>query len=218
MERDRGITIQAQTASMEYEHQGKKYLLNLVDTPGHVDFAYEVERSMRACQGAILLVDANQGIQAQTLSNYYLARKKQLKIIATLNKIDMAQDIDSAELAVKEQLKEDVVSKVSAKTGKGVVDLLKRVIEEVPAPNTEKSTDKLKLFLLNSWYVNNKNVVCLFYVIAGELKKGMTIVSHAFNKGYQIFDLGMLQPEFVSKNKLTPGQIGYTISNMKQVK
>ena len=174
---------------------------------------------MRSCQGALLLIDATQGIQAQTIANYELAKKENLKVIPVFNKIDAICDIDTMEREARQELKlEGPISKVSAKTGQNVESLLSRIIEEVPPPTVGKVNDPLKLFLVNSWFVSNKNVICLFYVMDGELKKGKTIVSSYTGKSYQVFEVGMLQPELNACESLNPGQIGYAISNMKQVK
>lgn len=220
VERERGITVQAQTASMRYTYNNQEYLLNLVDTPGHIDFHYEVERSMRGCQGALLLVDVTQGVQAQTLANFDLAKRERLHVIPVLNKVDAICDIPTMEKDVREELGigETEITKISAKTGLNVEAILHRIITEIPAPPVGKPTENLKLFLVNSWFVHNKNVVCLFYVMSGELKKGSTIISCSSGKTYHIFELGLLQPEMTAHNSLTPGQIGYVISNMKQVK
>ena len=182
---------------MHYIYNDVKYLFNLVDTPGHIDFHYEVERSMKACQGALLVIDASQGIQAQTLANFDLANRQGLTVLPVMNKIDMVCDIDEVKASIKKQLKfeGDFISQISAKTGLNVEELLYRIIKEVPHPKVGADTDKLKLFLLNSWFVNGKNVICLFYVMAGTLKKNVAVTSYAFNKNYQIFDVGIMQPQ-----------------------
>lgn len=196
MEKERGITVKAQAVSMFYNYRNIKYLINFVDTPGHVDFNYEVRRSMRSCQGALLVIDSTQGIQAQTLSNFELAVDEKLKILPVLNKIDMvSSSVDEVVESVRSELgfPTETISRVSAKTGLGVEDLVKRIVDEIPPPPDSTDT-KLKLFLVNSWFMKDKGVACLFQVRSGELKKGMTITSCASGKSYQVFEVGILNP------------------------
>jgi elongation factor 4 len=189
VEKERGITVKAQAVSMFYNYRNSKYLINFVDTPGHVDFNYEVRRSMRSCQGALLVIDSTQGIQAQTISNFELAKDEGLKILPVLNKIEDVEESIETEL----HLPRSTFSKVSAKTGLNVEDLIKRIVDEIPPP--QDSTDpRLKLFLVNSWFLKDKGVACLFQVKSGELKKGMSITSCASGKTYQVFDVGILNP------------------------
>ncbi len=193
-------------------------LLNLIDTPGHYDFSYEVQRAMRGCSGALLLVDASQGVQAQTLTNYEFAVRAGLTILPVLNKIDMkAADPDAVEQEVRQQLAiQQPPFRISARTGAGVDALLQAIIDQIPAP-LPSSQPELALFLLNSWWDRSKGVVCLFQVKGGSLRKGVTISSANLAKNYQVFEVGLLVPGMAEQEQLTEGMIGYAITNMKQV-
>ncbi|XP_045102602.1 translation factor Guf1, mitochondrial-like isoform X2 [Portunus trituberculatus] len=222
VERERGITVKAQTASVTYKYRGKEYLLNLIDTPGHVDFTYEVSRSLSACQGVILLVDANGGVQAQTVANFYLAFTNELAIIPVLNKIDL-KNADPE--AVKEQLftlfeiNPDDVLQISAKLGMGVTNVLEAVIEGVPSPAEKCTVDSpLRLFLFDSWFDKYKGVVCLVLVVDGCLKKGDQIMSSHTGKLYEVKDVGILAPNEVPTNHLYTGQVGYFTANIRNTK
>ncbi|CAD8165063.1 unnamed protein product [Paramecium octaurelia] len=215
VEKERGITVKAQSAAMFYKVDGIEYLYNLIDTPGHVDFTYEVSRSMRACEGAILLIDATQGIQAQTLSNYILAKKQNLKIIPVINKIDMTSaNTESViqQLVEKFDMNPNEIFKVSAKKGTGVTELLNNIVTLIPPPQDHK---ELKCFLIDSWYARDKGVVLLILMKGGYLKKGDQILSCAFKKKYDVFEVGIQSPENVPQEKLEPGQVGYVMTNMK---
>ncbi|KAF8512280.1 P-loop containing nucleoside triphosphate hydrolase protein [Gautieria morchelliformis] len=216
VERERGL--QAQTASMFYTYKSRTYLLNLIDTPGHVDFSWEVSRSLAACQGALLLVDASQGIQAQTISVFHIAREKGLKIIPILNKIDLpAADVERV-MAQMETVfgtaPEDVLL-ISAKSGHGVSDVLQAIVERVPAP-TSRLTDPLKALLFDSSYDRYRGVVSLINVQGGTLSTGDKIQSSHTRKKYEIIDIGIMHPEEVSTSHLRAGQVGYIACNMKQ--
>ncbi|CAG9323065.1 unnamed protein product [Blepharisma stoltei] len=216
VERERGITVRAQTATMNYEYKGHQYLLNLIDTPGHVDFSYEVSRSLRACQGAILLVDATAGIQAQTFSTFYQAFEANLEIIPGVNKIDHPSAVP--ELVV-EQLKThfDLHNPfmVSAKTGQGVKELIEAVIEKVPPPpgNTD---GRLRCFLFDSWYDWLNGVICAIEIVDGRLQKGDRIRSINNGKTYQVHEIGFMRLELEPRNSLESGQVGYVVLNMKE--
>jgi elongation factor 4 len=220
VERERGITVKAQTASLFYQHKGKIYLLNLIDTPGHVDFSYEVSRSLYACQGAILLVDAVQGVQAQTMANFYLAFGQNLKIVPVINKIDM-QNADPER--VKKELEHafDIHSPdvllISAKTGVGIEQLLDTIVEKIPAP-MGYSSGFLKALLFDSWYDEYRGVVCLVEIIDGSVIKGDHIVSSNTGLEYEILDIGLMYPDMFSTGVLYTGQVGYIIAGMKTVK
>lgn len=220
VEKERGITVKAQTASMFYTYQGEEYLLNLIDTPGHVDFSYEVSRSLYACQGALLLVDAAQGVQAQTMANFYLAFEQDLTIIPVMNKIDLpTANIErvSQELYKLFDFKADEIIPCSAKANIGITDILNAVVEKIPAP-TSDLTLPLKALLFDSWYDEYRGVVCLIAVKDGMLKKGDHIYLHQSNCKHEILELGMMYPEQTPLDALYAGQVGYIITGMKTIK
>lgn len=220
VERERGITVKAQTASLFYEYQGTVYLLNLIDTPGHVDFSYEVSRSLYACQGAVLLVDAVQGVQAQTMANFYQAFEHNLTIIPVINKIDMtsadpdrvAKEMDK----VFDTKKEDILL-MSAKTGVGVEALFATIINRIPAPQGDEGKP-FKGLLFDSWYDEYRGVICLIEIIDGMVKKGDLIVSANTDHEYEVLDIGLMYPELYQTNALYTGQVGFLIAGMKTVK
>ncbi|KAH9043066.1 GTP-binding protein lepa [Lactarius pseudohatsudake] len=218
VERDRGITVKAQTASMFYQQEERQYLLNLIDTPGHVDFSWEVSRSMAACQGALLLVDASQGVQAQSLSVFHTARERGLKIIPVLNKIDLpaAQpDRVKAQMHSIFGIDPSDVLHISAKTGEGISAVLRAIVERIPPPSGE-STGKFKAFLFDSSYDRYRGVISLVSIQDGVLRKGERIASFHTRKKYEITELGIMYPEEVPTTQLLPGQVGYIACNMKQ--
>lgn len=219
VEKERGITVKAQTASMFYEHEGQVYLLNLIDTPGHVDFSYEVSRSLYACQGALLLVDAAQGVQAQTMANFYLAYGQGLSIIPVINKIDMAAADPKRVAKTLDQLfdfKEEEMLLTSAKTGVGMEDLLAAVIERIPAPTTKEDTP-LKALLFDSWFDEYRGVICLIALHDGIIRKGDNITLAQSGRKYEVLELGLMYPDEVPMDALYPGQVGYLIAGMKTV-
>jgi len=220
VERERGITVKAQTASMFYEYNNNLYLLNLIDTPGHVDFSYEVSRSLHACQGALLLVDAAQGVQAQTMANFYLAFEQDLTIIPIINKIDLPT-ADPA--AIFQQLytlfdfqPEDII-KASAKTGVGMQDILHAVIERIPKP-TGTVDQPLKALLFDSWFDEYRGVICLITLKNGILKKGDRVTLAQASTSYEVLELGLMYPEPVPTAALYAGQVGYIITGMKTIR
>ncbi len=220
VEKERGITVKAQTASMVHTYNGVDYLLNLIDTPGHVDFTYEVSRSLYACQGALLLVDACQGVQAQTMANFYLAFEQDLAIVPVINKIDMTNaDIAkvSRELDKLFDFKESDMVKASAKAGIGIDDILAAVIERMPAPISNLDAP-LKALLFDSWFDEYRGVVCLITIKDGILKKGDHVTLAQTNLKYEILEIGVMYPEMISTDALYAGQVGYIISGMKTVK
>jgi elongation factor 4 len=220
VEKERGITIKAQTATMVYTFNNKQYLLNLIDTPGHVDFSYEVSRSLYACQGALLLVDSTQGVQAQTMANFYAAFGQNLIIIPVINKIDMANaDIERTvnELEDLFDFKKEDCLMVSGKSGLGVNLLLNSIIKNIPAPSFEKS-NFLKALLFDSWYDKYKGVVSLIALHSGILKKGDIITMHSSGRQYEILEIGVMYPDQVATDILYSGQVGYIIAGMKTVK
>ena len=220
VERERGITVKAQTASLFYKHKGTTYLLNLIDTPGHVDFSYEVSRSLAACQGALLLVDAAQGVQAQTMANFYLAFELDLEIIPVINKIDLSiadPDRVGREMEQAFDIQKDELILASAKTGAGLDEILGAIVERIPAPIGDPDKP-LKSLLFDSWFDAYRGVVCLVEIIDGVMRKGDDVVAaHTGNK-YEVLDIGLMYPEPVPTGELHPGQVGYLICGMKSVK
>lgn len=217
VERERGITIKAQTCSMLHNHKGLDYLLHLVDTPGHVDFRAEVSRSYASCGGALLLVDASQGVQAQTVANFYLAYSMGLKLIPVINKIDLQQaDIPSAIEQVESTFElpaEDIIQ-VSAKTGLNVEQLLPAIIERMPAPKGQVKKP-FRALLVDSWYDPYLGVVLLVYVADGMVRKGQRIFSPHTERKYEVKDVGIMYPDRVSIDNLKAGQVGYIVCGMK---
>ena len=220
IERERGITIKAQTVRLDYRAKdGKTYQLNLMDTPGHVDFAYEVSRSLAACEGAILVVDASQGVEAQTLANVYQALDNNLEILPVLNKVDLpAADADR----VKQQI-EDVIGLdaseaigVSAKTGLNVEAVLEAIVEKLPPPKGDASKP-LKAMLIDSWYDAYLGVIVLVRVIDGTLKKGQRVKLMSTDASYQIERVGIFRPKQEMLEKLGPGEVGFFTAAIKQV-
>jgi elongation factor 4 len=220
VEKERGITVKAQTASMIYEYKGEKYLLNLIDTPGHVDFSYEVSRSLYACQGALLLIDAAQGIQAQTMANFYLAFDQDLTIIPVINKIDLPNAKPEKVIEEIESvfgLKPEEVVLASAKAGIGIDETLKAIVEKIPAPKSDLNAP-LKALLFDSWYNDYKGVVCLIAMKDGCLKVGDRISLAQNNQNYEVLELGLMFPNEVPMPELYAGQVGYLVAGMKNVK
>ena len=218
IERERGITIKAQTVRLEYEDNGKKYTLNIIDTPGHVDFSYEVSRSLSACEGALLLVDATQGVEAQTLANAWLAIEANLEIIPVLNKVDLpSADTEKVKTQLKDLIgieTKDTVT-VSAKTGKGISDLLKKIILKCPSPKG-KNDEPLKALLVDSWYDTYLGVMVLIRVKSGFLKKNMKIKLLISNSEYQIEKVGVFTPKPSEVNVLKAGEVGFITANIKE--
>ncbi len=220
IERERGITIKAQTVRLEYTAQnGEAYVLNLIDTPGHVDFAYEVNRSLAACEGSLLVVDASQGVEAQTLANVYQAIEVNHEIVPVLNKIDLpAAEPDR----VKQQI-EDVIGldasdaiEISAKTGLGIDKVLEAIVHKLPPPVGDR-TAPLKAMLVDSWYDSYLGVVVLVRIIDGELKKGQRIHMMRTDATYQVDEVGVMRPKKEKVQTLGPGEIGYLTASIKQV-
>jgi GTP-binding protein LepA len=220
LERERGITIKANTVRLDYKAKdGKNYVLNLIDTPGHVDFAYEVSRSLAACEGALLVVDASQGVEAQTLANVYQAINANLEIVPVLNKVDLpAAEPDR----IKQQI-EDVIGidaqdavLISAKTGLGVPDVLEAIITRLPAPKGDRDKP-LKALLVDSWYDAYLGVVVLVRIIDGVLKKGMKVRMMGTGGLYGIERVGVSRPKKVVVDELGPGEIGFFTGAIKEV-
>ncbi|MEO0962661.1 MAG: translation elongation factor 4 [Pseudomonadota bacterium] len=220
IERERGITVKAQTVRLDYTAaDGETYVLNLIDTPGHVDFAYEVNRSLAACEGSLLVVDASQGVEAQTLANVYQAIEVDHEIVPVLNKIDLpAAEPDR----VKQQI-EDVIGldasdaiEISAKTGLGIEDVLEGIVTRLPSPEGDRSAP-LKAMLVDSWYDAYLGVVVLVRIIDGELKKGQRIRMMAADAVYGVDEVGVFRPKQEKVASLGPGEIGYLTASIKQV-
>ncbi len=220
LERERGITIKLTPVRMDYKLQATSYILNLIDTPGHVDFNYEVSRSLAAVEGAILLVDASQGVQAQTIGNLYLAIEQNLKIIPVINKIDMpAANVEKTKAEILHLLgcKPEEIILASGKTGQGVEDILKAIIERVtPPPDT--STQPTRALIFDSVYNDYKGVIASVRIVDGELKKGDKIFLIGTRTPADILEVGYYKPKFQSTPKLFNGEIGYVVTGLKDLK
>ena len=220
LERERGITIKSHAIQMEYTYKGEEYILNLIDTPGHVDFSYEVSRSIAACEGALLIVDAAQSIQAQTISNLYLALENDLEIIPVLNKVDLPS-------ANPEEVSDDIIDLLgcklediihaSGKTGLGVENILAAIIEKIPPPSGNKD-EPLQALIFDSHYNPFRGIEVIFRVINGEIKKGQKIKFMATGKEYYADEIGTLKLNQVPKNVVSTGDVGYLISGIKEAK
>ncbi|WP_265520070.1 translation elongation factor 4 [Nitratireductor luteus] len=221
IERERGITIKANTVRLEYDaRDGQHYVLNLIDTPGHVDFAYEVSRSLAACEGSLLVVDASQGVEAQTLANVYQALDNDHEIVPVLNKVDLPA---AEPERVKQQI-EDVIGldasnalMISAKTGLGVEDVLEAIVHRLPPPREGEAGDPLKALLVDSWYDAYLGVIVLVRVIDGVLKKGQTVRMLGTGAKYQVDRVGVITPKMVMVESLGPGEIGFITASIKEV-
>ena len=220
IERERGITIKLNAARMNYKAKnGKDYVLNLIDTPGHVDFSYEVSRSLAACEGALLIVDATQGVEAQTLSNVYLAIEQDLEIIPVINKIDLpSADVERVRAEIEEVLGIDasMAIPVSAKAGIGIEDVLEAVVDFVPPP-VDTSDKPLRALVFDSAYDQYLGTLCFFKVIDGNIKLGDKIKFMATGKEYEITELGYLNPNRVPVKELKTGDVGYMGCSIKEV-
>src|SRR6056300_1709438 len=220
LERERGITIKSHAIQMEYTQEGETYILNLIDTPGHVDFSYEVSRSIAACEGALLIVDAAQSIQAQTISNLYLALENDLEIIPVLNKIDLPS-------ANPEEVTDDIVDLLgctpeevipaSAKTGLGIQEILTAIIDRIPAPKGSPD-EPLQALIFDSVYNPFRGVETYFRVINGTIKKGQKIQFIATQKNYFADEIGTLKLKQEPKKQIAAGDVGYLITGIKEVK
>ena len=217
LERERGITIKAKAVRLSVKHEDNEYILNLVDTPGHVDFSYEVAKSLKGCEGAILLVDASQGVEAQTVANFHLALEGDLKIIPAINKIDLP--IANVGRGISQLFdifgfKREEISLVSAKEGKGIEDLLKRVIQEIPPPSGD--IDKpLKAVLFDSAYDSYRGVILFLRIFDGKISVGDSILLMHQNKSYKVEEVGVFLPEPEKKETLSCGEIGYICCGIK---
>ena len=220
LERERGITIKAKAVRMKYrcEADGEEYILNLIDTPGHVDFSYEVSRAMAACEGAILLVDASQGVEAQTLAHAHLAQSLGLKLIPVINKIDLEHaDPDATEEQIWEVLRNPVESsRISAKDGRGAREVLERVIKEIPPP-TGSAARPLKALVFDSFYDVYKGVIIYTRVVDGELKPGRHVTLYSSGKSYKVEEVGYLKPKLEKSDSVRAGEVGYLVAGIRDI-
>lgn len=221
LEQERGITIKLQPVRMDWEHNGEKYILNLIDTPGHVDFSYEVSRSLAACEGAILVVDATQGIEAQTLANCYLALENDLTFIPVLNKIDLpSADVDGRATEIENALgipKDEIIA-ISAKEGTNVEKVLEAVIQKVPPPKDCDDGDETKALIFDSIYDSYRGVVSFVRVVSGELKRGDKVYLLHNKRELEVVEVGHFKPKYVAANTLGVGEVGYVLTGLKDVK
>ena len=221
IERERGITIKAQTVRLSYKAKnGEDYVLNLIDTPGHVDFAYEVSRSLAACEGSLLVVDASQGVEAQTLANVYQAIDNNHEIVVVLNKIDLpAAEPERVKQQIEEVIGIDAAQAVhiSAKTGLGIEDVLEAIVTQLPAPKEGDRNAPLKAMLVDSWYDSYLGVIVLVRIIDGVLKKGQTIRTMGTGAKYPVERTGVFTPKMVQVDELGPGELGFITASIKEV-
>ncbi len=220
LEKERGITIKLTPVRMLYKAKnGKEYIFNLIDTPGHVDFTYEVSRSLKACEGAILIVDASQGIQAQTLANVYLALDNGLEIIPVINKIDLpSADIESAVKEIEDVIGLDGTNapKISAKQGINIEDVLEKIVEELPCPKGDDEKP-LKALIFDSYYDNFKGVILFVRVFDGQVKKGTKIKTFMSDKIFDVVEVGTFNPSLIEKDVLSSGEVGYIAASIKSI-
>jgi GTP-binding protein LepA len=220
LERERGITIKAHAVRLNYHaRNGKDYILQLIDTPGHVDFSYEVSRSLSACEGALLVVDASQGVEAQTLANAYLAIENNLELLPVINKIDLpSAEPDKVKDQIEHVVGLDASNAIlaSAKTGQGTEEILEAIIERIPSPTGDPKAP-LKALIFDSWFDNYRGVIVMMRVIDGELRPGMKIRFMATNREYQVEALGVLTPKMREIESLGAGEVGFLVSNIKTI-
>ena len=221
LERERGITIKSQCVTLNFIHSdGEHYQLNLIDTPGHVDFSYEVSRSLAACEGALLVVDAAQGVEAQSVANCYTAIEQGLEVLPVLNKIDLPQSEPEKVAGEIEDiigLDTSEIHQVSAKTGQGVDGLLNLIVDSIPAPEGKDEGD-LQALIIDSWFDNYLGIVSLVRIVEGVLQKGDKIVVKSTQKSYVVDDLGRFTPKRKSESSLKAGEVGYVVAGIKEIK
>ena len=220
IERERGITIKAQNVRLKYTaRDGQTYQLNLIDTPGHVDFNYEVSRSLGACEGAVLVVDSTQGVEAQTLANVYLALDLGLEILPVLNKIDLpSSDVEKTKLQIEQVIGLDCAQAISCsgKTGLGVPEILEQIVQKVPPPRGDPAAP-VRALIFDSWYDSYRGAVIMIRVVDGTIKKGDKIRFLATKRDYEVTELGSFQPFAVSLEEIGPGEVGFIAGNIKSV-
>ncbi|MDP6096497.1 MAG: translation elongation factor 4 [Gammaproteobacteria bacterium] len=220
IERERGITIKAQSVTLYYEAlDGKRYQLNFIDTPGHVDFTYEVSRSLAACEGALLVVDAGQGVEAQSVATCYTAIEQGLEVIPVLNKMDLPQaEPDKVRIEIEEIIGIDASDAVctSAKTGMGVAEILEEIIAKVPAPIGDRSAN-LQALIIDSWFDNYLGVVSLVRVVAGTLKKGDKVIAKTIGKAHIVDSVGVFTPKRSETDSLAAGEVGFVVAGIKDI-
>ncbi|MCR4315206.1 MAG: translation elongation factor 4 [Planctomycetes bacterium] len=217
LERERGITIKAKAATIPYEKDGKTYILNLIDTPGHVDFTYEVSRSMKACEGALLLVDASQGVEAQTVANAYLALDANLEMVPVLNKIDLPHaHADEVKEEIESVLGVDTANlcRVSAKSGLGVDTVLSAIVDHIPPPEGDPDAP-LKVLIFDAVFDEYRGVIVFVRVIDGAMQKKMKIRFIGTDRAYEVIEIGILQPHRIPRDVLRAGEVGYLVANIK---
>jgi GTP-binding protein LepA len=220
LEKERGITIKSHAIQMEYNYKGEKYVLNLIDTPGHVDFSYEVSRSIAACEGALLVVDASQGVQAQTISNLYMALENDLEIIPVMNKCDMDSAMpDEVEDEIVDLLgcKREEIIRASGKTGLGVEEILNAVIERIPHPEGDEEAP-LQALIFDSVFNSFRGIIAYFKIENGVIRKGDKVKFFNTGKEYDADEIGVLKMDMVPRNELRTGDVGYIISGIKTSK
>ncbi|MBU6438395.1 MAG: GTP-binding protein, partial [Betaproteobacteria bacterium] len=221
LEKERGITIKAQTAALRYTaRDGQIYQLNLIDTPGHVDFSYEVSRSLSACEGALLVVDASQGVEAQTVANCYTAIDLGVEVVPVLNKMDLPQaDPEGAKAEIEDVVGIDATHAIaaSAKTGEGVDDILEAVVARIPAPRGKRDAP-LKALIIDSWFDNYVGVVMLVRVVDGVLRARDKVLLMATGASYAAEQLGVFTPKSQPRDELAAGEVGFVIAGIKELK
>ena len=220
IERERGITIKAQAVSLNYKKDGEEYLLNFIDTPGHVDFSYEVSRSLSACEGALLVVDGSQGVEAQTLANCYTAVEEGLEVLPVINKIDLPQaEPDRVKLEIEEMVGINAAEAplVSAKTGEGVENLLVQLVSKIPSPSGDPNSS-LQALIIDSWFDSYLGVVSLIRIKNGTIKSGQKFQIHSTGQTHTVDDIGIFSPKKISKDKLSAGEVGYLVAGIKDIK
>lgn len=217
LEKERGITIKSHAIQMEHEIDGKKYILNLIDTPGHVDFAYEVSRSIAACEGCLLIVDSTQGVQAQTISNLYMAIEHDLEIIPVLNKCDMPNSMPeevSDEIIELLGCKEEDIIHASGKTGQGIDEILRAVVERIPAPKGDPNAP-LQALIFDSVFNSFRGIIAYFKIVNGSIRKGEDVLFVNTQKQYDADEIGVLKMDLSPRKELTCGDVGYIVSGIK---
>ena len=221
LERERGITIKSKAVNMKYKAEdGKTYMLNLIDTPGHVDFTYEVSRALAACEGAILVVDATQGVEAQTLANVYLALDHDLEIIPVINKVDLpSAEPEKVAKQIEEVIGIDASEAplISAKVGTGIEEVLELIVKRVPPPTGDKKAP-LKALVFDATYDNYRGAICFVRIMEGSLRKGMPIRMMQTGADFEVVETGFLSNGYNEQNALLPGDVGYVAASIKQVR